>query len=137
MTLIDAPPNAPTGTPEQLKTFYAAIVERFNGVGKTKNLFGIDEEARAGRFNLVSLMTTVVMEPGMTYTELGQLPEVQAAWAKHAAAPQGEPPGRWKLLCQQAREYLESSVLASKWSSRPAAPPPRVCQPFRRVQWPD
>lgn len=103
-----------SGTPEQLKKFYNAIVVKFDGVGKTKNLFGLDEEARAGRFNLVSLMTTVIMEPGLTYRELCQLPEVQVAWEQYTSKPQGEPPGRWTLLCRHAKEYLESAHLAGE-----------------------
>ena len=45
---------AMTMSPEMSLAFYAALLERFGGAAKMKNLYALSEDARAGRFNRVS-----------------------------------------------------------------------------------
>ena len=52
---------------EMVLAFYAALLERFGGAGKVKNLFALAEDERADRFHLVSLMVTVVFDANMSY----------------------------------------------------------------------
>ena len=101
-------------TPDMCKAFYRALLERFGGAAKVKNLYALSENERAERFNLVSLMVTLVFDPGMTFGELCQQPETRAAWDAFIAKPQGEPTFRWAKMCGVARRYIESSEMACR-----------------------
>ena len=101
-------------TPEMSKAFYTALLRRFGGAAKVNNLYALPEDERAARFNLVSLMVTVVFDPGMTYGELCQLPETQRIWDEYTGTPRGETEDWWRNLCGAARRCLESPAMASQ-----------------------
>ena len=95
-------------SPEMVLAFYAALLERFGGAGKVKNLFALPEDERADRFHLASLMVTVVYDANMSYAELCQLPETRKLWDDYLGTPdKGEPKDRWGKMGAVARRYLE------------------------------
>jgi hypothetical protein len=95
-------------SPEMVLAFYGALLERFGGAGKVKNLFALPEDERADRFHLVSLMVTVVYDANMSYAELCQLPETRKLWDDYLGTPdKGEPKDRWGKMGAVARRYLE------------------------------
>ena len=68
-----------------------AFADHFGGATYVKWLPDLEgTDASQGRFNVLPLMVTVLIEPGMTCGELAATPQAQAAWRSMRATP---PPG--------------------------------------------
>lgn len=101
-------------TPDMCKAFYAALNERFDGVTRVENHYAQDDAERSKRSHLLALDVTVVYDTKTTFSELCKRPEVKKAWGKYIGVPQGEPSGRWGLMCEAAQRYLESPEMADR-----------------------
>ena len=101
-------------TPEKCKVFYEALLQRFGGAGKVKNLYALPEADRTARFNLLSLMVSLVFDANTTYRDLCRLPQTKRIWDEHTGTPRGEPAGRWTKMCDVAQRYLESPHMADR-----------------------
>ena len=78
---------------------YTSLMTFFSkkGVAKVKNLFALPEAEQKKRFNLLSLMVTVVFDAGVTFQELAAQPGVKAMWDTYCAQcpDASEPAERW------------------------------------------
>ena len=96
----------------ELLDFYSALVEEFDGVAKMKNHFVLGRQERRGRFNLVSLVATVLFDTGLTFGELVNQTSTQTIWDAYCSRPDGQPLERWKRHTLRARTFLESPHVA-------------------------
>ena len=97
---------------DTLWAFFEELSSTFGGVVKLKNLFALPEGERERRHHMLSIMVTLLLEPGITYGQLVGDAAVQATWRTHRAAPDGEPTARWHMIVDRAIAYMERPEMA-------------------------
>jgi hypothetical protein len=101
-------------TPGELLTLSGAISRAFGGVVRLKNLFSSSLDERNGRFHLLSLMLTVVIDVGVTLGALMARPSVRDAVDAYVRARDPSvPPHRWAETTARARLMLESGAMSA------------------------
>ena len=111
--LLITPPQVTVDTVADMKRLIEALCDDFGGAAKIKNLFSLPDEAKAGRFHLLSVMLTVPLDSGLTFGGMATDPATQGAWQDYIDHPAGgEPRGRWQALATRARDHLASAEVA-------------------------
>lgn len=103
---VDVVRNLCVCVAERTVPFVKALLKAFGGAAKVKCLYSLPPSERADRFHLVSVMITVVYEPGLTNAQLLGTEEAAALIKAYCAEPKGVPAERWGEHTQQAVELL-------------------------------
>jgi hypothetical protein len=104
-------------TADKVKKALQALGARFDGCGRVKNGFAMDDAKAAAGFHLRAMMGNFVLDFELTYAQLALDPAVAAMWRQYAELSEpegGAPRERWRAEAAAALAALTGAELAAQ-----------------------